>query len=236
MEDLLHEGAMKLHTLPPEFARQLGHAHRTGRLLQRSSSWSRRQAGTAHRPKPAAVDVHHSSPSKHGTRRDHIFVTGTYRGPANTGVVVNASRPYARGSFYANNVPLERGRNVLELSPPPPSGARARTAVFTCQRPGAATDRDARPRARRADHDFTCLPAPVVRGGSAWISTATASRTWSCADPPPRRCTSPIASGTVRGTSDGDGRDGGEVDRHLCRPRCSTASRTTSCCSRSSRA
>lgn len=56
-----------------------------------------------------------------------VFVTGTYRGPPNTGITVNGRVAVTDGlNFYANNVPVTQGTNIL-------------TAVATTLLGGSAT-------------------------------------------------------------------------------------------------
>lgn len=61
---------------------------------------------------------------------DHVLVTGTYKGPPNTGITVNGVVAETVGEqFYANQVPLTVGNNLLTATATTPSGATATHSV-----------------------------------------------------------------------------------------------------------
>lgn len=88
-------------------------------------------SGQAAPPTPL-VDVTILSPAPQDrVAGDYVMVRGTFRGPANTGVVVNGVATLTDGQyFYANNVPLKHGGNILEAVATTPSGAKAQSRVL----------------------------------------------------------------------------------------------------------
>lgn len=61
---------------------------------------------------------------------DHVLVTGTYKGPPNTGITVNGVVAETVGEqFYANQVPLTAGSNLLTATATTPAGAIATHSV-----------------------------------------------------------------------------------------------------------
>src|SRR5713101_2775636 len=61
---------------------------------------------------------------------EQVFVSGTFSGPANTGVTVNGVASFTDGHFfYANNVPLAKGRNTIEAVATTPEGKHAESRV-----------------------------------------------------------------------------------------------------------
>lgn len=61
---------------------------------------------------------------------DHVLVSGTYKGPPNTGITVNGVVAETVGEqFYANQVPLTVGSNILTATATTSSGATATHSV-----------------------------------------------------------------------------------------------------------